>query len=416
MTLTRTGNAYGPDPLFNGTYTETIAWTIGPQTGPAQPAFQPFPDSGARAESIGFPTGEVLSLDATFTITTDDTLTTITGTKSLVANAGNYGVCRTFANEVTGSPAFGSTLLTGYFYILNAGVLSYDATVAGPGGTSIESGLAESYVMNSFATKFSGLAVSSANGHLQEGFGTAHSAAGTSGSASTAAGTNVVVEPLPGVDLTFTSIDAGGTTTAVLTTSVPPLPTGFQAGEPPAFYEISTTTSFAGLITVCLPYGSLPAGTTPRLLHYESGAWQDRTTTFIGPPMNVVCGGVSSLSPFAAVFLDYTLSGPFQPVDAQPTLNTVKAGQTVPVKFSLGSDFGLEVLAAGFPKSEGAACGSGTPDSIETVSNAAGLTYDAATRVYTFHWKTSKGWKGHCRTLTLQFLDGSDLEADFQFK
>ena len=94
----------------------------------------------------------------------------------------------------------------------------------------------------------------------------------------------------------------------------------------------------------------------------------------------------------------------------------MKAGQKVPVTFSLGGDFGSHVFADGYPTSEGGPCAGGPTDAIETVSNGAGLTYDAATGVYTFHWKTAKSWAGHCRTLTIRFIDGSELEANFKFK
>jgi hypothetical protein len=131
----------------------------------------------------------------------------------------------------------------------------------------------------------------------------------------------------------------------------------------------------------------------------------------------VVCGSVNSLSPFAAVFeSNYTLTGPFQPVDPQPTVNTASAGRTIPVKFSLGADFGLDVFAEGYPKSTGAPCAGGSSDSIETTSNGAGLEYDAASGVYTYHWTTLKAWAGHCRTLTVRFNDGSEFQADFKFK
>ena len=45
--------------------------------------------------------------------------------------------------------------------------------------------------------------------------------------------------------------------------------------------------------------------------------------------------------------LDYRLSGLRQPVDAFPTLNATKAGSTIPVKFGLGGNRGLDVFRAG---------------------------------------------------------------------
>ena len=82
---------------------------------------------------------------------------------------------------------------------------------------------------------------------------------------------------------------------------------------------------------------------------------------------DVACGDVNSLSPFAVGYTQvYDVAGPFQPVDPQPTLNTVKAGQAVPVKFSLGGNYGLDVIADGYPKSVGGPCSGGPTDDIET--------------------------------------------------
>jgi hypothetical protein len=45
----------------------------------------------------------------------------------------------------------------------------------------------------------------------------------------------------------------------------------------------------------------------------------------------------------------YSFGGFFSPVDNLPTLNVVKAGSSVPVGFSLGGDYGLDVLVSDSP-------------------------------------------------------------------
>jgi hypothetical protein len=45
----------------------------------------------------------------------------------------------------------------------------------------------------------------------------------------------------------------------------------------------------------------------------------------------------------------YTFDGFFSPVDNLPTVSVVKAGSVVPVRFSLGGDFGLDVFATDSP-------------------------------------------------------------------
>lgn len=117
----------------------------------------------------------------------------------------------------------------------------------------------------------------------------------------------------------------------------------------------------------------------------------------------------------------YDFTGFFSPVnnptDPEP-VNGVKAGASVPVKFSLSGNQGLNVLAADYPKLEFYACNPGDDvDPVEETSTANnGLTYDALTDTYTYVWKTAKGWKGKCGTFTLKLDEGSEHTADFQFK
>ena len=114
----------------------------------------------------------------------------------------------------------------------------------------------------------------------------------------------------------------------------------------------------------------------------------------------------------------YDFSGLLAPIDALPTLNKAKAGSSVPVKFSLGGDFGLDVLAAGSPGSQDVPCGSGATDTLEqTVStNKSGLTYDAATGIYSYVWSTKKSWAGTCRNLNITLTDGTSQTVAFAFR
>ena len=114
----------------------------------------------------------------------------------------------------------------------------------------------------------------------------------------------------------------------------------------------------------------------------------------------------------------YVFTGFFPPVDSLPTLNVAKAGSAIPVKFSLGSNFGLNIFLPGFPVSSLTPCGSTAEDAIEqtvTVS-ASGLHYDAGANQYVYVWKTEKSWGGTCRTLVLKFIDGTTQKANFRFK
>jgi hypothetical protein len=114
----------------------------------------------------------------------------------------------------------------------------------------------------------------------------------------------------------------------------------------------------------------------------------------------------------------YNFSGFFQPVDNRPTLNTVKAGSAVPVKFSLHGNQGLSVLQPGYPRIEPIACPSGVQlDAIDqtVTAGSSSLSYDASSDTYTYTWKTDKAWSGQCGRFNLGLIDGSSRTADFQF-
>jgi hypothetical protein len=114
----------------------------------------------------------------------------------------------------------------------------------------------------------------------------------------------------------------------------------------------------------------------------------------------------------------WVFSGFFQPIDNGRVLNATKAGGAVPVKFSLGGDQGLDILAAGSPSSQPIACDSSAPvDVVEQTSTAgsSSLSYDASSDRYTYIWKTEKAWAGSCRQLTVELTDGSTHTANFKF-
>lgn len=121
----------------------------------------------------------------------------------------------------------------------------------------------------------------------------------------------------------------------------------------------------------------------------------------------------------ATVNVTFNWTGFFQPVDNLPILNLVKAGSAVPVKFSLGGNQGLNIFAAGYPKSQVAPCDATEPvDAIEQTLTAgnSSLQYDPLTGQYTYVWKTDKTWVGTCRQLVVKLIDGTLHIANFKFK
>jgi len=112
----------------------------------------------------------------------------------------------------------------------------------------------------------------------------------------------------------------------------------------------------------------------------------------------------------------YPFAGFFGTVDSA-ALNQVKAGSAVPLKFSVGGDYGPEALQ--LASSAEIACEGAIPGSAEqatVAAEASGLQYHAVSQQYTYVWKTEKAWAGTCRELTLTLDDGTPHTARFQFK
>jgi len=103
------------------------------------------------------------------------------------------------------------------------------------------------------------------------------------------------------VVLNFASVTTAGETTLTTSSGGPAIPTAFSLGDPPVFYNVETTATFSGSVAICIDFSnvSFPPGSPLRLLHFEGGAWVDVTTS--GPTGNIICGNVTSLSPFTVV-------------------------------------------------------------------------------------------------------------------
>jgi hypothetical protein len=113
----------------------------------------------------------------------------------------------------------------------------------------------------------------------------------------------------------------------------------------------------------------------------------------------------------------YRFGGFFQPVDNWPVVNTVKAGSTIPVKFSLGGNQGLSIMRAGSPSSMAVSC-VGTvnrSDAIEETVTATNSGLKFSGNRYHYNWKTSASWARSCRKLRITLVDGTTHEALFRF-
>jgi hypothetical protein len=120
----------------------------------------------------------------------------------------------------------------------------------------------------------------------------------------TIVGTNVGVTPVDTttgstpVTLTYSNVTKAGTTGLTTSSTGASAPPSFQLGVPPVYYDISTTATFTGLATVCIHYSGITFIQPPHLFHLENGVLVDRTIS-IDPVNMIVCGTVTSFSPFA---------------------------------------------------------------------------------------------------------------------
>jgi hypothetical protein len=128
--------------------------------------------------------------------------------------------------------------------------------------------------------------------------------------------------------------------------------------------------------------------------------------------------GKTAAASLTVTGLQYSFTGFFSPIDNAPVVNSVKAGSSLPIKFSLQGNQGLDIMSPGSPSSQQTTCSSGAPlDQVEELATAgaSGLHYDAPTDTYTYVWKSEKSWGGKCRQLVVKLKDGSTHTALFKF-
>ena len=104
-------------------------------------------------------------------------------------------------------------------------------------------------------------------------------------------------DPVSGISIKFSNITEGGTTSISISDTGNPPPSGFSVSG--QYYDITTTASYSGVITIAIPYN---VG-NPILMHWSSeDQWED-ITTWIDTVNNIIYGEVSSLSEFAVMEL-----------------------------------------------------------------------------------------------------------------
>jgi hypothetical protein len=136
---------------------------------------------------------------------------------------------------------------------------------------------------------------------------------------------------------------------------------------------------------------------------------------------SVGCFALDAAGNETSRLVEYIVAWPFTGfvgLNAAPALNPAKTGGSIQVKFSLGGNRGLAIVAAGSPTSQAMSCGAATAavKSLKAPAVAASnLSYNDRTDTYTYDWKTDKSWAGTCRQLTVKLVDGTERTLNFQF-
>jgi 6-phosphogluconolactonase len=99
--------------------------------------------------------------------------------------------------------------------------------------------------------------------------------------------------------------------------------------------------------------------------------------------------------------------GFFGPIDEG---SVVRAGDAIPIVFSLGAYRGPHILADGSPSSVRVDCehpGQATGGELAESQSGRGLRFHDWSGHYIFTWQTKSAWAGTCRTFVLGLRDGS---------
>ncbi len=140
-------------------------------------------------------------------------------------------------------------------------------------------------------------------------------------------------------------------------------------------------------------------------------------TSSFGPhtfEVNATDGAGNAASATVAYTVAYDFDGFFSPVRNLPNTNRWKAGEPVPIRFSLNGFQGARPEASGFPRST--LCDGGDAQRITRRAKKRPMfRYNERSDRYTLRWKTDGDWAGTCRELVLKLDDGTVHTARFEF-
>ena len=165
----------------------------------------------------------------------------------------------------------------------------------------------------------------------------------------------------------------------------------------------------------------IPAGAVARVTESDDGSFTvenlgsvdgtDVTVTVDGTTSPVGTGQSTSVETWDFV-------GFASPIDAAPTLNRVKAGQAVPLRWRLLDASGAPVvdLAPVRLFSTSLDCGAGAAiDPVEEVAAGGSGLLNLGNGYYLLNWKSLASYADSCRNLHLDIGDGVSHDAYFRF-
>jgi hypothetical protein len=107
------------------------------------------------------------------------------------------------------------------------------------------------------------------------------------------------------------------------------------------------------------------------------------------------------------------------PVRNRPRVNTWVAGRSVPIRFELDGNQGLDVIEDGWPQVAVVGCDfTAEPEAGEPARHPRWfreLVYRKSRKRYAMVWQTDRRWAGSCRQFMLKLKDGTVRRADFKF-
>ena len=204
-----------------------------------------------------------------------------------------------------------------------------------------------------------------------------------------------------------------------------PVPDGVPAENFPVGLIGFTVTLPTGVTSVDVDVYLPPGTPMASFFKYQNAAWFDFTshtqTSGTTVTLHLVDNALGDADTTVGVIRDpfapaaFTFDGFRPPVGHG--VNAAKAGQAVPMKWSLTLADGTPVAAASSVAGvRSRVCSDTTSDGVPVDTSGASGLQNKGRGQWQLDWKTDKAWKDQCRTFLLRLADGTVHTADFQFK